>query len=189
MEAWTRHGGKFQQAIANRLGGLIALQSKNYDEASRLLNNSLVLFRELGDSYWTSTLLNNLGRLASVSGHYDAAEEYYLKALELAQNIHSKERQEHSFRNLGVLALNRQQWHEARKWFEQVLVLARELRRVEAIAQAQYGLASVCEAEGRTDLALSLAQEALDLHQRLQHRSLARTRELVERLRGKVGSK
>lgn len=39
------------------------------------------------------------------------------------------------------------------------------------------------EAEGRADLALPLAQEALRIYERLQHLRLAAARELVERLR------
>jgi len=38
------------------------------------------------------------------------------------------------------------------------------------------------EAEGRADLALPLAEEALKIYERLQHKDLAEVRELVERL-------
>jgi hypothetical protein len=45
------------------------------------------------------------------------------------------------------------------------------------------GLAHVHKAEGRADLVLPLAQEALKIYERLQHMDLAEVRELVERLR------
>jgi hypothetical protein len=52
------------------------------------------------------------------------------------------------------------------------------------ILLAQYDLerAHEHEAKGRADLALPLAQEALKIYERLQHRDLAEVRELVERL-------
>jgi uncharacterized protein HemY len=84
-----------------------------------------------------------------------------------------------------MLALDREQWAEARQWFEQELALAREVGHVELIGHARYCLARVCEAEGQPDLALLLAQEALKIYERLQYRDLAAARELVERLRGK----
>jgi len=52
------------------------------------------------------------------------------------------------------------------------------------ILLAQYDLerAHEHEAKGRADLALPLAQEALKIYERLQHRDLAEVRELVDRL-------
>jgi uncharacterized protein HemY len=81
---------------------------------------------------------------------------------------------------LGLLALDRNQWSEARKWFEEALPLAREIGRIESIAWTQIGLAKVWEAEGRADLALPLAQEAVATFERLQHRALAWVRKAVE---------
>jgi len=63
--------------------------------------------------------------------------------------------------------------------------LAKEIGRGDLVADIRYGLALACEAEGRADRALPLAQEALKIYERLQHRDLAAARELVERLRGK----
>ena len=71
---------------------------------------------------------------------------------------------------------------EAREWFEKALKVANELGLNWLIAQARYGLARVYHAEGRADLALPLAQEALKIYERLQHRDLAAGRELVDRL-------
>ncbi|MGH7599693.1 MAG: tetratricopeptide repeat protein [bacterium] len=127
-------------------------------------------------------MLNDLGDLALERKNYDAAEEYYREALELARQEEQKELQAYISGYLGSLALDRQQSVEARQWFEQGFALAQEVGYVEPIAQAQYGLACVWEAEGRPDLALPLAQDALAIYERLQHRDLAATRELVQRL-------
>jgi tetratricopeptide (TPR) repeat protein len=130
-------------------------------------------------------VLNDLGVLARERQEYAAAERYYREASELARKIDDKEGQANYSGNLGELALDREQWAEARQWFEQALPQAREVGRVELIAYAQYGLAHVWEAEGRADRALPLAQEALKIFERLQHKDLAEARELVERLQGK----
>ena len=57
-----------------------------------------------------------------------------------------------------------------------------EVGRVEVIARIQFGLAYVQEAEGHSDLALPLAQEALKIYERLQHGDLAKVQKLVEKL-------
>lgn len=76
------------------------------------------------------------------------------------------------------------EYNEAREHLEkEVLPVVQKLERIDLIAEIHYGLARVHEAEGRADLALPLAQEALKIYERLQHRNLAETRELVERLK------
>jgi uncharacterized protein HemY len=139
----------------------------------------------LGLDVDVATVLNNLGMLARERQDYDAAERYFRQALDLAQKIDNKEHQENFFGNLGELALEREQWAEARRWFEQALALAREIGRQDSVASDLYGLARAWEAEGRADLTLPLAQEALKIYERLQHKDSAEARELVERLRGK----
>jgi tetratricopeptide (TPR) repeat protein len=184
-EAWAREGSKRDQAFAKRMRGLVAGQRKDYDKAERLCQDALTIWRDLGLDEELAIVLNDLGGLAWARQEYDAVERYFREALELTRKIDNKEGQAYMTGNLGLLALAREQWAEARQWFEQGLALAREVGRVELIAQAQCGLACVWEAEGRMDLALPLAQEALAIYERLQHRGLAAVRELVKRLRGK----
>jgi tetratricopeptide (TPR) repeat protein len=130
-------------------------------------------------------VLNDLGELAHVRKDYDAAELYFREALELLREIDDKGNQAECMGNLGQLALDREQWAKAHQWFEQELALAHEVGRIDLTAQAQCGLARAWEAEGRADLALPLAQEALAVYERLQDKDLAEAPELVERLRGK----
>jgi tetratricopeptide (TPR) repeat protein len=163
--------------------GLVAQQRKNYDEAETLLKDALAIDREYGVEEYVASDLNSFGELEHERKNYDAAERYYREALEIGTKRDDKHGIATRSGNLGALALDREQWAEARKWFEQALPLAKEVGRQEMIAQAQYGLARVHEAEGRADLALPLAQEALKIYERLQHKDVAAARELVERLR------
>ncbi len=179
---WARGGRKYEQATAMWLRGLIARTRQNYDEAEKHLQDALAIWRDLGDNETVATALNSLGDLCRKRKDYDAAEKYCREALELVQKSDNKSGEAAYNGSLGALALDRQQWAEARQWLEQTLPLAREVGRVDMIADAQYGLARVWEEEGRPDLALPLAQEALAIRERLQHRNLATTRELVQKL-------
>jgi len=184
-EAWARGGSKREQATATYMRGQVAQQRKDYDQAERLFQETLAVWRGLGLDEDVAIVLNSLGGLAHARQDYDAAERYYREALELARKIDYKEGQAYVTGNLGLLALDREQWAEARQWYEQALSLMQEVGRQDEIARVKYGLARVCEAEGRADLALPLAQEALEIRERLQHKGLAAAWKLVERLRGK----
>jgi len=184
--AWEHARSRLNQSIAAHMHGLIARQRQNYDEAERCFQEALTIFRDIRRHRDVAIVLNDLGKLARKRKDYDAAEKYYREALELGQKIDDKEEQTTNSNSLGKLAIDRQQWAEARQGFEQALPLAREVGRVDLLASTQYHLARVYEAEGRLDLALPLAQEALAIYERLQHRNLAATRELVQRLTAAV---
>jgi tetratricopeptide (TPR) repeat protein len=183
VEAWAHGGSKDEQATATEMLRLIAQQRNG--QVGRLFGETLAIWQSWGFYERASSLYNEVADLFHRLKAYDEAERNYRVALDLARKSDDKEKQAVYSSSLGELALDRERWAEARQWFEQELALAREVGRVEVIAHAQYGLARMCEAEGRADLALPLAQEALAIYERLQHRDLAAARELVERLRGK----
>ena len=186
-KAWAQGGSKYNQAVGIRMRGLLAREQNDYDTSEQLFQDALVIWRELKNDEWTVIVLNDLGALERRREQYDRANQYYREALALAEKQSSKENQANISVNLGLLALYREYWAEAREWYEKALPLSREIGRQDSIASALYGHARVHEAEGHPDLALPPAQEALTIYERLQHGNEAETRELVERLKKKVG--
>jgi tetratricopeptide (TPR) repeat protein len=187
-EAWTQGGSKYEQATGLFMRGLLLRKQKDYAAAEQLLQSALMIWRELKDDHWIAIVLNDLGVLERARKQYDKADQYYREALALAEKQNFKEPQAYIIGNLGTLAFNRERWAEAGAWYEKSLPLSREVGRQDLIASDLYGLARLHEAEGHPDLALPLAQEALTIRERLRHRDVAETRELVERLKKKVGS-
>ncbi|MGD0339517.1 MAG: tetratricopeptide repeat protein [Bacteroidota bacterium] len=187
-EMWTRGGTKFEQAVGIRMRGLIAVQRKEYDTTERIYQDALVIFRDLKNDEWISIMFSDLGGIERMRKNYDAAERYYREALEIETRREDKEGQATYMCNLGNLAFDRKQWAEVHKWCEQALALAKEVGRQDLVAINQNRLACVYEAEGRADLALPLAQEALKIYERLQHKELTTARELVNKLSQKFYS-
>lgn len=177
-----------KQAMVKRMRGLIAEQRNDLDRAEQNLQEALALWQELKSDKYIATALCDLGKIAQKRKKYDAAERFFGQSVELARKIDDKEVQIIGIGYQGQLAINTRKWTEARGWYDQSLELARKIGHVEGSACAQYGLACVHEAEGHTDLALPLAQEALKIYERLQHKDLVIARELVERLKKKTGS-
>ena len=162
--------------------GLIAEQRNDWDRAEQNLQEALALWQELKSDKYIATALCDLGQIAQKRKRYDAAERFYRQSIELARKIDDKEVQTVGIGYQGQLAIGIGKWAEARERCEQALALARKIGHIETIARAQYGLARVDEAEGHVELALPLAQEALMIYERLQHKNLAKAKELVERL-------
>ncbi len=181
-EAWEHGGTQGDKATALRLGGLIAQQRKEFDEAERLLQAALNMRLTLNNYREVAFVLISLAQLAQEQKNYASAEKYFLEALDLAQKIADITIQVSVSSYLGELNIEQNRLPEARTWFEHALPMSKEVGRVEVIARIQYGLAYVQEAEGHADLALPLAQEALKIYERLQHGDLAEVQKLVEKL-------
>ena len=179
-------GNKRSLGNATQIRGLIAKQRKNYSEAEKFLQETLKIRRDMGIDGDIANALNDLALLASGRKNYNLAKKYYLEGLELVQKVNDQYGQAAILCNLGELALDLNDLTNARDWFEQSLLISREISDIEGIGQVQYSLARVDEAEGRYDLALPLAQEALKIYERLQHRDLTEARELVERLKNAI---
>jgi len=171
-----------EQALSSRMHGLIAKQNKEYLEAEQYLKEALIHWRNMGNDEWVGTVLNDLGELAHERTDYESAEDYYHEALKLTEKISHKDGQVNCLGNLGEFALDRAQWVDAVKWFELEFMLAKEIGRFSSVAQAQFGLARAWKAQGRSDFAFPLAQDALNTFEKLQRKDLANVRVLVEKL-------
>ncbi|MGH2584298.1 MAG: ATP-binding protein, partial [Dehalococcoidia bacterium] len=69
------------RAPALRSAGHLARLNGDYAQASRLMRESLALFRALGDTASVAGALNNLGMLATDMGDYERAERYLEESL------------------------------------------------------------------------------------------------------------
>lgn len=184
-EAWAHGGNKFEQATGMRICGMVARRRKDYHAAKKLYQGALSIYRELKYDDWTAFVLNDLGGIEREREQYDTADLYYREALDIHERKAGSRHIPAVLGSLGKLALDRQQWAEARALYEKALPLAKEIGWQDSVAANLTGLARVHEAEGHPELALPCAQEALAIHERLQHRDLGETKELVERLMNK----
>lgn len=187
VDASTRGGDKSIQTIGTSMLGEIAELHGEYDKAEKLYQEALEVWRQWGLPGNIATVLHKLGRLAGRRGDYDEAGKYFLEELEMDKKSGQMDQEAVTYGDLGDLALARQRWPEGRKRFEEQLALAEKVGALESVANAQYGLARVLEAEGRPDRALPLAQQGLQIYERLHHSRLRDANELVDRLRNTAG--
>jgi tetratricopeptide (TPR) repeat protein len=180
--AMERGGSRRDRAAASQMQGRVAEQRKEWKKAEQFYQETVAAFQDIGDEDAKGTILSDLGDVAKKQQQYDRAETYYQQALAIDEKQEDKQGQAVYCGNLGLLAIERDRPKDARPWFERELSLAQEVGRQDQVAAAQSGLALVLAAEKRYGEALTLAQQALQIRERLGADGLAFSRSQVERL-------
>lgn len=107
--------------------GTLAFRQGNYVRATALAEESLTLWRELGDRSSTATMLNNLGIVAAQQGDYARATALFEENLALKRELCDRSSIAAVLNNLGLLAWEQGDYARATALHEESLALRREL--------------------------------------------------------------
>jgi predicted ATPase/DNA-binding winged helix-turn-helix (wHTH) protein len=142
---------------------LFAILQGDYAAGKGLLQQSLMVFREIDDQRNVAYALDSLAYLAIEQGEYLEAEARAHEAVDLLRARGSREGLCFSLIHLAIALRWRGEWVAAYELYEQSLVIARELGTPWEIGTAlrEIGLAE-CD-EGRCDLALNHFAEAMTI--------------------------
>jgi predicted ATPase len=142
---------------------LFAILQGDYAAGKGLLQESLMVFREIDDSRNVAYALDSLAYLAIEQGEYLEAEALAREAVDLLRARGSREGLCFSLIHLAIALRWRGEWAAAHELHEQSLVIARELGTPWEIGTAlrEIGLAE-CD-EGHPDLALKHLAEAMTI--------------------------
>lgn len=102
--------------------GVLKEQQRLFDDASRLFYEALEDYQGLGDLAGEATCLNSLGVVARGLMDIDAAEEFFLRCVEIRRKIDDP-RMSSAIGNLGIAALDRGEVDRAIKLFKESLEL------------------------------------------------------------------
>lgn len=162
----------YLRANGLRGAGNLARQQGDYEQAKLMHEQSLALFREMGDEYtlWTARELDVLGEIAQYQGDYDLATDLHSESLTLRYEIGDKEGIAVSLGQLGVIALDRGRNQLARELLEESLRLNRELgdKLYTALSLNNLGFVAYHLCEYRH--AISLFEEAVSIYRELNDR-------------------
>jgi DNA-binding CsgD family transcriptional regulator/tetratricopeptide (TPR) repeat protein len=163
------------------LGGLASNVENNYERATMLLQQSLVLAREAGDTYLVVMSLSNLGYAALLQGDYQRATALSEEALALAHKVGSVgvEIVPETLVNLGLAVLGQGDRERAMDSFEEALVVSQEAGRKPTTINALEGMASLAGARreatraarlwGAAEVGREVTGIALPLSERAPH--------------------
>lgn len=151
-----------------RGAGVLTCQQGDYTQSKAIHEQSLAIFRELGNKLGIARELSDLGEIARYLGDYPEAVAMHTESLALRYEIDDKEGLAISLGQLGTIALDRGQHTHARELLEESLKLNRERedKLSTALSLNNLGLASHLLSDfGR---AVSLFEEALSLYRELK---------------------
>ena len=95
-----------QLARGYLIWGSVLGRQEMHDEAERLLNQALILFRQLGDNQASESLaLSNLGLTALAQANISLAQQHLQSGLKLAQMVESQFSQAIALQGLAHLAV------------------------------------------------------------------------------------
>ncbi len=122
----TDEDTRAERAIALKHLGEIARES-DYEEARRLFERSLVLYRSLGDPWGTSRALKDLGETIATLGRYDAAKQLYEESLAISQALGDRRALAESLRRLAEMVGRQGQPYEGERLARKSIAVCREI--------------------------------------------------------------
>jgi len=143
--------------------GMLASMQGDYAAGKRLLQESLVIFREIDDLKNTACALDGLAYLAIEQAEYQEAEALSRRTVDSARASSDRWMLYPGLAHLAAAVHGQGRWAAARELYEQQLVVARELGTPWQIGFALIGIGRAECDEGRRDHALEHLAEAMTI--------------------------
>jgi len=165
-------GGQAAAARAKALNGAGGLARHQGDNAAAraLFEQSLAIYRELGDRQRIAFSLNNLGVVADDQGDYPAARALHEESLAIQRELGDGWSIAMSLHNLGVLASDQSDHQAARALHEESLAIRRVLGDWQGIGDSLNSLGSSASEQGDYAAARALFEESLAIQRDLGDR-------------------
>ena len=160
------------RAIA--LDGAGQLASVQADQAAQRAyqQESLAIWRELGDDVQVASTLGGLGSVAHIQAEYAAAQAMYTEALDLAERAGDVHQMGQALSGLGRLALHTDDQEAATKYYTESMARFREVGDLRRATLILGNLGVVAINTGELDLAEQRLTEHLENARRLGDRKL-----------------
>jgi predicted ATPase len=155
--------GARERARGLYVAALLAIPQGDYAAAKQLLQESLALFRETGDSTRAARVLGGLAWLSIDQGHYPEAEALLRESVDSARAIGDRHLLFTGLCNLACALHGQGQWAAARELYAQALAVAHELGTPWRIGNTLNEIGRAESDEGHLDLALKHFAEGMTI--------------------------
>lgn len=139
----------------------------DFERATRHLDESRALFRQLGDDEGMGAVAWGLAQIAHLRGHYARARELFLEGLERFGRIGAKGTIAYGYESLGEESYALGDFAAAEQEWQTALRLHREVGSASGAAFALHHLAHLRRRAGQLSEAMAMLVEALGTFQRL----------------------
>jgi predicted ATPase/class 3 adenylate cyclase/transcriptional regulator with XRE-family HTH domain len=164
--------GKLARAKALSVAGSLAQNQSDYASARAMYEESLAIFRELGDKKGIAQSLDGLGIIAYDQGDHVSGRSQMEESLAIRRELGDKKGIAQSLNNLGNAAQYQGDYASARSLQEESLAIERELGNKRGIAYSLNNLGSVAYLQGDYATARSLLEESLAINGELGDKNI-----------------
>lgn len=154
-------GTPADRAKALYAAGNLACRQADYPPARSLQEESLALYRELGDRSGIAASLRNLGHVTYQQGDYETASSLFEESLAVGRELGDRWGITTSLNLLGIVAYAQGEYEAARSLYEESLALSRELGEPTRIAASIQNLGVIAYRQGDYEAARALYEESL----------------------------
>ncbi len=147
--------------------GLLATGQGAYTEARPLHEESLRIFRELGDRQGMAHALHGLGRVAEGQGDYVSARPLFEESLTIIRERGDRRGMAVAFIDLAWVAQEQGDYAAARSLAEESLAICRELGDTRLVGATLHVLSWVAKGEGDYAVAQSLLEESVAIFRKV----------------------
>jgi predicted ATPase len=145
----------------------LAYRQSDYPATHLLAQESLEIYRKLGDKEGIASMLIKLGNAATERGSYASASRFLEEALTIWRERKDKHGTARALISLGWSALRSGDAHLANARLEEALALSRELGDARSMGFELSGLGEVALRQGDYARATQLMEESLELRRQL----------------------
>jgi tetratricopeptide (TPR) repeat protein len=163
--ALARDHGEAPEARARALNAaaVMAYRQGDLEETRRLIDESLVLYRELGDEIGVGRALGELGNVASESGDHARALALYEECASVLRATGNELGLATVLANIGDVAFKEGDYDRAARLLEEAVELQRKVNDLDGVASSLFTLGRVVFAQGATAEAGRILDESLTL--------------------------
>ncbi len=144
-------------------GNMCDYQGRQSKQGETLCQESLALFRAIGDTKGMGTALFHLGMIAAYKGNFAAAHSRYEESLVLSREVHNKNLVAWSLEGMVEADMYQGEYARARPLLEECLTLFREVGNTSGIAASLHWSAYALFSQGDLAQARAVAEESLAL--------------------------
>ncbi|MBN2533405.1 MAG: tetratricopeptide repeat protein [Spirochaetales bacterium] len=159
----TALGSKSDRAIAlNDLGRVYLEYTKNYDEASRLFQESYNLAEITGYTLMQGVATSNIGVVYSKKGQYNKALEYHDKGFEILKSLNDSYTQMQGLNEKGETLFEMKRYKEALECHLASIALCETLNNKAEKWKYELNAGKTCEKLNRTGEAITYYKQSIE---------------------------
>ncbi|MGD1994294.1 MAG: tetratricopeptide repeat protein, partial [Anaerolineae bacterium] len=169
LPRWIESGDRWRTALGLSVMGSLILYRRGfvggYQEAKPLYEDSLALYREIGNVARIVDTLDTLAHLAQVPGHYEEAWRLFQESLDISRETGYRYGMALFLDRLGYVARLMGDYEAAKRCHEESLTISDEIGDLLGVAGSVDNLGLVALDQGQLDRAEELFRRALVLRQ------------------------